>query len=218
MVNEKDLKYQKALEYEIFVKEEYSFSKEKIISANTIFDIWWHIGLFSSWCRKYNHNAQIYLFEPVASNYNQAYDNLKDDPNIHLYNFWIARESKKWIILVNDIKSMQSSKYESFLNNNWKPEQVEFITLSDAINKTWANTIDLLKMDIEWMEFEVLNNLTDDIRNKISSLVLEVHILNDELENWWNELNTKLKKYFKEVKIFPSEYNDKIFLVYVVKW
>jgi hypothetical protein len=39
MVNEKDLKYQKALEYEIFVKEEYGFSKEKIISANTIFDI-----------------------------------------------------------------------------------------------------------------------------------------------------------------------------------
>ena len=217
MPSEKQLKYQKALEYEIFVKEEYSFSVGKIIHANTIFDIWWHIGLFSSWCRKYNHNAQIYFFEPVASNYNQAYVNLKDDPNIHLYNFWIANESKKWTILVNDTKSMQSSKYESFLNTNWKPEQVEFITLSDAINKTWADTIDLLKMDIEWMEFEVLNNLTDDIWNKINSLVLEVHLLNDELKKWWEELLNNLKKCFDKVNIIPSGYNDKIFLVYAVK-
>ena len=67
------------------------------------------------------------------------------------------------------------------------------------------------------MEFEVLNNLTDEIWNKIDCLVLEAHILNDELENWWNELNTKFKKYFKEVQIFPSEYTDKIFLVYAVK-
>ena len=191
MPSEKQLKYQKALEYEIFVKEEYSFSVGKIIHANTIFDIWWHIGLFSSWCRKYNHNAQIYFFEPVALNYNQAYDNLKDDP--------------------------KSSKYESFLNTNWKPEQVEFITLSDAINKTWADTIDLLKMDIEWMEFEVLNNLTDDIWNKINSLVLEVHLLNDELKKWWEELLNNLKKCFDKVNIIPSGYNDKIFLVYAVK-
>ena len=217
MPSEKELKYQKALEYEIFVKEEYSFSKEKIIHANTIFDIWWHIGLFSSWCRKYNHNAQIYFFEPLASNYNQAYDNLKHDPNIYLYNFWIANESKKWIILVNDTKSMQSSKYESFLNTNWKPEEVEFITLSDAINKTWVDTIDLLKMDIEWMEFEVLNNLTDTIWNKINSLVLEVHLLNTELEKWWNDLQLKLKNHFNKVKIFSSNYTDKIFLIYASK-
>ena len=214
---DKELKYQKALEYEIFVKEEYGFSKEKISNAKIIFDIWWHIGLFSKWCRKYNERAKIFLFEPVIQNYTQAYDNLEDDPNIVLYNFWIAKESKKWIILVNDTKSMQSSKYESFLNTNWKPEQVEFITLSDAINKTWADTIDVLKMDIEWMEFEVLNNLTDDIWNKINSLVLEVHLLNTELEKWWNDLQLKLKDLFNKVEIFPSNYTDKIFLIYATK-
>ena len=36
---DKELKYQKALEYEIFVKEEYGFSKEKISNAKIIFDI-----------------------------------------------------------------------------------------------------------------------------------------------------------------------------------
>jgi hypothetical protein len=32
-------KYNRALEYEIFVKQEYDFSKNEIIKAKTIFDI-----------------------------------------------------------------------------------------------------------------------------------------------------------------------------------
>ena len=39
MLNDNELKYQKALEYEIFIKEEYGFSKEKIEEARTIFDV-----------------------------------------------------------------------------------------------------------------------------------------------------------------------------------
>jgi hypothetical protein len=39
MANNKQLKYEKALEYEIFVKEEYGFAKEVIQKANCVFDI-----------------------------------------------------------------------------------------------------------------------------------------------------------------------------------
>ena len=35
----KQSKYEKALEYEIFVKEEYGFAKERIRNAECIFDI-----------------------------------------------------------------------------------------------------------------------------------------------------------------------------------
>jgi hypothetical protein len=35
----KQIKYEKALEYEIFVKGEYSFAEEKILGAKCIFDI-----------------------------------------------------------------------------------------------------------------------------------------------------------------------------------
>jgi hypothetical protein len=38
-INNKQLKYEKALEYEIFIKEEYGFAKEKIQNAECIFDI-----------------------------------------------------------------------------------------------------------------------------------------------------------------------------------
>jgi hypothetical protein len=38
-IKDKQLKYEKALEYEIFTKGEYSFAKSKIQDANCIFDI-----------------------------------------------------------------------------------------------------------------------------------------------------------------------------------
>ena len=38
-IKDKQLKYEKALEYEIFTKEEYGFAKEKIKKAQYIFDI-----------------------------------------------------------------------------------------------------------------------------------------------------------------------------------
>jgi hypothetical protein len=39
IVEDKQIKYEKALKYEIFVKEEYGFAKEKIQNARCIFDI-----------------------------------------------------------------------------------------------------------------------------------------------------------------------------------
>jgi len=35
----KQLKYEKALEYEIFIKQEYGFAKEEIENAKCIFDV-----------------------------------------------------------------------------------------------------------------------------------------------------------------------------------
>ena len=39
IVKNKQLKYEKALEYQIFTKGEYNFAKEKIQNAKCIFDI-----------------------------------------------------------------------------------------------------------------------------------------------------------------------------------
>ncbi len=47
-------KYNKALEYEIFIKKEYGFADEVIKQAKIIFDIGGHIGLFSKYSRLLN--------------------------------------------------------------------------------------------------------------------------------------------------------------------
>ena len=51
-IKDKQLKYEKALEYEIFIKQEYWFAKGEIKNAKCIFDIWWHIWLFGIMAKK----------------------------------------------------------------------------------------------------------------------------------------------------------------------
>ena len=52
-------------------------------------------------------------------------------------------------ILFNEEKTMQSSKYSSFLNKNGKEINVGFITLKDYLRDNNIDKIDVLKMDIE---------------------------------------------------------------------
>jgi FkbM family methyltransferase len=53
---------------------------------------------------------------------------------------------------------MQSSKYSSFLNTKGREVKSEFITLEKYLKENSITKIDVLKMDIEGMEFEVLSS------------------------------------------------------------
>lgn len=209
----KQLKYEKALEYEIFIKEEYGFAKEKIQKSECIFDVWWHKWFFTKRCRNLNPNAKIHYFEPVGEFYNQAKQTLWNDKNIILNNYWISSKYGGWTILLNNEKTMQSSKYSSFLNPNWIEIDVNFITLKDYLNQENIGRINVLKMDIEWMEFEVLSSRTDFERWKISNLIVEIHLLNDEIKSEWNQIFIEIKNIFWNVEIINSGYCSEIFLL-----
>jgi hypothetical protein len=108
---------------------------------------------------------------------------------------------------------MQSSKYSSFLNPKWKQIECKFITLRDYLQKNNINKIDILKMDIEWMEFEVLSSRWDFERGKINSLIIEVHILNEKMKSEWNQISQKIKNIFWNIEIIKQWYREEIFLI-----
>lgn len=210
-------KYEKALEYEIFVKKEYGFFVEKIRSAECIFDVWWHIWLFTKWCRNYNSDAEIHYFEPITDFYKRALEVFDDDKRVVLNNFWIGSYTGAWVMLYNNEKTMQSSKYSSFLNPRWIEVDVNFITLKEYLVINNILKIDVLKMDIEWMEFEVLTSFSDFEWWKIENLVVEVHILDDEKKALRNKILFDIKNRFNAIKIFNSWYRDEVFLLYASK-
>lgn len=213
-VKDKQLKYERALEYEIFVKGEYGFAIEKIQNAKCIFDIWGHIWLFSQWSRILNSNVKIHYFEPIEEFYDKAKFRVWNDNNIILNNCWIGTKSESWIILLNNEKTMQSSKYSSFLNRNWSEVKVKFIPLKEYLILNDINKIDVLKMDIEWMEFEVLSWRWDFERERITNLIVEIHLLNQKMKSEWNQIFSKIKNVFWNVEVINTWYCDEIFLVW----
>ena len=209
----KQLKYENALKYEIFEKGEYDFAKKEIQNAKYIFDIWWHKWFFSKRCKTLNPEAIIHYFEPVEKFYIQAQQSLWNDENIILNNYWISTKTERWTLLLNQEKTMQTSKYSSFLNPKWTEINANFITLKDYLQENHISKIDVLKMDIEWMEFEVLSSRTDFEREKIDNLIVEIHLLNKKMETERNQIFVKIKNTFWNVKTINSGYNNKIFLL-----
>lgn len=217
VIKDKQFKYEKALKYEIFEKGEYDFAKEKIQSAKCIFDVWWHIGLFSQWCRLLNSNAEIHYFEPLEKLFSKAKTLLWKDKNIILNNCWIGAKSWNWKILFNSEKTMQSSKYSSFLNPVWEEYNVRFITFEEYLQQYNVEKIDVLKMDIEGMEFEVLDSRRDFEREKVENLIVEVHLLNEKMKLMWDQIFFKIKNIFWNVMIINSCYCEEIFLIWANK-
>lgn len=214
----RQLKYEKALEYEIFRKREYGFMEDKICTSKSVFDVWWHIWLFSQRCRTLNQKAKIHYFEPVRQFYTKAKTKLWDDQNIILNNYGISSQSESWTILLNEEKTMQSSKYSSFLNPNWKAIKSEFIPLWKYLKENNIEKIDILKMDIEWMEFEVLSSRWDYERKRIDNFVAEIHLLNEDFKSEWNQIFLKIKWIFWNIKIIDSWYRSEIFLLWAYKF
>jgi hypothetical protein len=80
---------------------------------------------------------------------------------------------------------------------------VNFLSLSEYVEKQKITSIDVLKMDIEGMEFEVLDSFKNEW-SIIHSMIIEIHLLNEELKSRWNLINQKLKDNFSFVEIKPS--------------
>lgn len=200
-------KYEKALEYEIFVEKEYEIIERFLHDDAMVFDIWWHIWLFSLYCLKINSNLNIHYFEPVVE-YCEKAKAILTDYQVIFNNVGVWKECSSCTFHINQHKSMQSSIYNSFLNQEKSSCEVTCISIDDYFSKNWIKKIDLMKLDIEWAEFEVLQNMQSF--DKIDVLVFEYHLIaNFELKS----LIKKLSKVYKNIQVFPSKYTEKIWKV-----
>lgn len=216
IMNNIDLtKYEKALYYEIFINKEYQILNSIINTSSVIFDIWSNIWFFSLYCQQINSNCKIHMFEPVSDSFEKSKLILQNYfSNIYFNNvaIWIS----EWVQLlyVNESKPMQSSIFNNtFLNPDWYIVESKIITLNKYLLDNNISKIDLVKMDIEWAEFDILLNLEDFIFNSIESIYLEFHLFNNMLELKYKQLLERLQKIYKNVQILPNKYSDKLWYI-----
>lgn len=109
---------------------------------------------------------------------------------------------------------MQSSQSSSFLNPRWEIQKISCKNLNTYLDTHAITQIDLLKIDIEWMEYEVLSNLSPYNRKKIKNLIAEIHLLSDLDLQKWKMIKNQISFYFSHIQIQKSLYTDKILLVF----
>lgn len=228
-------KHENALFFEIFNKKEYSILDDFIRGAEVIFDIWWHIWLFSLYCfsQKFNFNPIvkewviefsnfseidnfcIHFFEPTKESFSKSKIILdRFNKYLRFNNLGIFPQNWEKKVFINPKLSSQNSLYNSFLNVSENFEFCNFLNIEEYFELDIIDKVDILKMDIEWWEFDIILALNKDFLSKIKVIFLEYHIIDNDCKNKLEQILCKLKWVFLSVTLFESEYSNKVWYIF----
>ena len=142
-----------------------------------IVDLGAHIGMSVLYFKMLFPKARIIAFEPVAANFEILKKNVEENQleNVEIYQLAVAPKSGK-IVMHAAIDESPWLSGAGIMPKGWKGVQktkevaVEAVGIRDILR----NRIDILKMDIEGMEYEVMRNMGNDIR-LIKRMIIETH-------------------------------------------
>jgi len=163
------------LKKEIFSENCYYIELEK--EDPYIIDLGAHIGMSVVYFKMLFPKAKILAFEPVPYNFEILKKNVEENQleSVDLVQAVVA--PKAGILRIQEpIGEGAWRSGAGIIPKGWKGIQdnleikVEAVGIQDLLNEK----IDLLKMDIEGMEYEVIRNMGSSIRN-IANMIIEVH-------------------------------------------
>jgi FkbM family methyltransferase len=166
--------------------------------VKTVIDIGANVGLFSNYI-SYKPNVRlIHAIEPCSTSFNELkkqffyYNGVKcHNIGIHYFDGISKLKINKEMSILN-----------TFINNECThTEDVKVTTLPRFLDDVGLNTVDLIKMDIEGLEYEVLNSINDDQILRGHKYIIEYH-LNDDGKA--EILQNRFRKLGYTVQNFPD--------------
>lgn len=176
--------------YEIWYEnsDEFYELKKEIFSENCyyieldkedpyIIDLGAHIGMSVVYFKMLFPKSKILAFEPVPYNFEILKKNVEENQleNVELVQAVVA--PKAGILRIQEpIGEGAWRSGAGIIPKGWKGIQdnreikVEAVGIQDLLSEK----VDILKMDIEGMEYEVIRNMGPNIRN-IANMIIEVH-------------------------------------------
>lgn len=141
---------------------------------------------------------EVYAFEPNPQAIKLLNHKYINDKKVHLYPDAVS--NKNWVmnffVSDNSLYDVAGSIYENWWMNKQKHDyEVNVVRLVDTIKNdilTKHKSIHLLKLDIEWAEFDVINDIIDAwLCKDIKYIVVETH---ERFFGNWKQMLKELKK------------------------
>ena len=185
---------------------EYDFFFHKMTSHVTkdkklhIVDIGGNVGLFSLYCNHYFGVQEAIVVEPDPENFALMKHNL-DANNVQWVFYDKALYAHKGEVLFDNTLSPSWRK----ISNQGKTV-VETVSIADLINLD--TTYDILKIDIEWWEWNILIKEHQQYYQRCSYIIIEYHIT-DKTEDPADIVN-----YFGGYNCEAVHINDRLWLLF----
>lgn len=146
------------------------YDELNINNLNLCIDVGANVGLFTKYL-KINGCKNILCFEPNISAFSKLKENLKDEVDLKFFNLAVSHNNTPLKLYINKDNSLVSS---GCIKTDFSYE-VNSITLNDIFNQNEISNVDLLKLDIEGMEFDLIENCDVSQFKKIKHFLIEYH-------------------------------------------
>lgn len=182
--------------------------KNSGFEPKVIFDIGAHIGAFTVLANALFHNAELYCFEPNLENSMLLRENT---PYARVYNTAIDYGNEP-LIYIKAIEASGSGFISSFseaprlmatktIHDNVRylmtQENIERLSIEEVVEYHNIKAIDLLKMDCEGGEWDIVENISDEVAVKVKNICGEYHTFNSRSDA---EFLLLLQKKFPHLK------------------
>ena len=202
---------------EIFNERGYRILDDVIKKANApIIDVGAHVGMFSAYVAALNDAVRIFAYEPDEQNYQAMKVNLKLNrfKTVVMKNLAVGVEESKRVFYLNK-DSHNHSLFEindigirEFEDSVVGQKEVSVTTLARVFEQQRLEKVSLIKLDCEGAEFEILENLSDEIFGKVGAFYVEYHMYKPEMDP--NRLKNILMKHGFKVEMMGLFYQGKM--------
>ena len=158
---------------QIFVDKEYDIPIT--IKPKLIIDGGANVGYASMWFANKFPNAEIIAIEPEQSNFNVLEGNTRDLPNVKAIRAGIWHNSTNLKIKSSNFNWSGEWDFVTEEQLDSTDETVNSITISQILQESNAEEIDILKLDVEGAEKEIFTYNYEEWLGKVKILIVELH-------------------------------------------
>ena len=170
-------------------REKLKFTTE-FASNGLVLDIGAYLGDFTYKLSKLKPEMTFKAYEPVPEFYEQCVNKFKSNKNINFFPYAVTCDGRDINILVDGPRSKAEISEH---NSLYKSLSVDEIMLD-------LSEVELLKMNIEGMEYECLNRLFENGEiMKIRYLLIQFHNFSSEHEQAYTKIRFLLEKNFTNI-------------------
>jgi FkbM family methyltransferase len=140
----------------------------------TIVDCGANIGIFTMFAAIQATEGRVFAVEPAEYNCDLLRENIAANgfKNVHVLKLAVSDSSGTGTLLLTHPGNEHIRK-GVIDGSNLKTEEVRTVTMTELLDSLELNHVDLLKMDVEGMEFEVFKDIA--WLERVQRVVLEVH-------------------------------------------
>ena len=143
--------------------------------GHLVLDIGANVGLFSLWVAQRSPQTRVIAVEPSVDNVALMAQNLSEwSHQVSTLQAAVGGRAGRGTVIDGGGRSVDD-RFEFDTSGLGESGSVEVMTLEGLLDSRGADTVDLLKMDIEGCEFEVFSDVTDATLRRIRRISLEYH-------------------------------------------